>query len=265
MSAAQRFRFDANLKWLFTEVPFERRFEAAAAAGFTGVEYASPYGHRVARLRHLLDDAGLAQVLINTPTGPPGTATRSGIACFPDRVADFRDGVDRALEYAVELGSAFVHVVGGIVPDGVTPDRAFARYVTNIGWAAERAKSTNVRLLLEVQNKRDVPGFVLTSQAHAVAVVEAVGAENVGVLLDFYHAQIDEGDLITTLRSVYPAVFHFQLADPPSRNEPGTGEIGWSSVFAAIRDLGYAGWIGCEYAPRTNTIAGLNWIEELAR
>lgn len=258
-------RFDANLKWLFTEVPFERRFEAAAAAGFTGVEYASPYDHSAARLKSLLDGSGLTQVLVNTPTGPPGTPTRAGIACFPDRVAEFRAGVQRALEYAVALESRFVHVAGGIVPDGVRPDRAFACYLGNIAWAAEQARGTNVRLLLEEQNKRDVPGFVLRSQAHAAAAVDAVGSDHVGLLFDFYHAQIDEDDLITTLRSVYPKIFHLQIADPPSRNEPGTGEIRWPAVFAALRELGYDGWIGCEYAPRTTTAAGLTWIKELAQ
>lgn len=262
---ASTFRFDANLKWLFTEVPFERRFDAAAAAGFTGVEYPAPYGHRADRLKRLLDEAGLTQVLINTPMGEPGTPTRSGLACFPDRVPEFRDGVRRALDYAAELESRFVHVVGGIVPDGVSQERADAQYVTNIGWAAEQARGTDVRLLLEEQNKRDAPGFVLRSQAHAAAVVEAVDADNVGLLLDFYHAQIDEGDLIMTLRSVYPSMFHVQIADPPYRNEPGTGEIGWPAVFTALRDLGYTGWIGCEYAPRTTTLAGLNWMKELAR
>lgn len=256
-------RFDANLKWLFTEVPFEERFDAAASAGFTAVEYASPYEYDAAVLKKRLDDAGLAQVLINTPMGEPGTATRSGLACIPGLMGEYREGVERGLEYATALGSGFLHIVGGIVPDDVSRERAFALYVANVAWAAERAKGTGVRLLLEAQNKRDAPNFILESQAQAAAVVEAVGQEHVGLLLDFYHAQIDEGDLIRGYLRFQQQIFHIQVADPPSRNEPGTGEIGWPAVFRTVAESGYDGWIGCEYRPATETVAGLGWMSEV--
>jgi hydroxypyruvate isomerase len=256
-------RFDANLKWLFTEVPFEERFDAAAAAGFTAVEYASPYEYDAATLKKRLDDAGLLQVLINTPMGEAGTPTRSGLACIPGLVGEYREGVERGLEYATALGSGFLHIVGGIVPDDVSRERAFALYVANIAWAAERAKGTGVRLLLEAQNKRDAPNFVLESQAQAAAVVEAVGQEHVGLLLDFYHAQIDEGDLIRGYLRFQQQILHIQVADPPSRNEPGTGEIGWPAVFRTVAESGYDGWIGCEYRPATETVAGLGWMSEV--
>lgn len=262
---APAFRFAANLKWLFTELPFEARFDAAAAAGFTGVEYASPYDHPAEELAERLRDAGLKQVLINTPMGPPGSPTRSGVACFPDRVAEFRDGVERGLAYATALDADFLHVVGGLRPSDVSRDRAFARYVTNIAWAADRAAKTGVRLVLEAQNKRDAPQFILDTQAHAAAVVEAVGAEHVGLLFDVYHAQIDEGDLITTLTSVWPHVAHLQVADPPGRHEPGTGEIGWPAIFDHLVQAGYDGWIGCEYAPAAGTVAGLGWLTAVVR
>ncbi|WP_026930051.1 hydroxypyruvate isomerase family protein [Glycomyces tenuis] len=255
-------RFDANLKWLFTEHEFEARFEAAANAGFTAVEYASPYAHTAARLKRLLDDNGLAQILVNTPMGPAGSPTRQGLACIPDAVGEYRDGVLRGLEYATALGAPFLHVVGGLVPEGVSRDRAFARYVANLAWAAEQARGTGVRLLLEAQNKRDAPGFVLETQAQAAAVAEAVGPERVGLLLDFYHAQIDEGDLIRTYLRFHELVLHLQVADPPSRHEPGTGEIGWSGLFEAVARSGYDGWIGCEYRPKAGTVAGLGWMRE---
>ncbi|MEV6042101.1 hydroxypyruvate isomerase family protein [Streptomyces xanthochromogenes] len=261
--ATTTWRWAANLKWLFTELDFEARFDAAAAAGFAGVEFPSPYGWAVGLLRGRLRDAGLTQVLINTPTGEPGTPTRSGLACIPGLEGEFRTGVERGLEYATELGCGLLHVVGGIVPDGVSRDRAFARYVTNIGWAAERARGTGIRIVLEAQNKRDCPGFVLESQEQAAAVAEAVGDEHVGLLLDFYHLQIDEGDLIGTYRRVQDRVRHLQLADVPGRHEPGTGEIGWRAVLRAVADSGYQGWIGCEYAPAGGTAAGLDWMRHI--
>lgn len=258
-------RFDANLKWLFTELDFEARFDAAAAAGFRAVEYASPYGYNAGHLRHLLDGAGLEQILINTPMGAPGSPTRQGLACLPGRIKEYRDGVERGLEYADALGASFLHIVGGIIPDDVSRDRGFATYVANISWAAERAAGTGIRLLLEAQNKRDAPGFILESQAQGAAVVEAVGSDDVGLLLDFYHAQIDEGDLIRTYERFLDRILHLQIADPPSRHEPGTGEIAWQALFDAIDASGYRGWIGCEYEPATDTVAGLSWMRELAR
>ncbi|QFU88443.1 hydroxypyruvate isomerase family protein [Amycolatopsis sp. YIM 10] len=248
-------RFAANLKWLFAELPFERRFDAAAAAGFTGVECPSPYSVPAAELKRRLDDAGLTQVLINTP----------GIACAPDRTTEFRDGFHQALDYATELNCGLVHVLAGARPDGVGHDRAFAQFATNIAWAAERSRDTGVRLVLEAQNKRDSPGFVLASQAQAAAVAEAAGHDHVGLLFDVYHVQLDERDLVNRLRAFLPRIFHLQLADPPSRTEPGTGEIGWPVLFATLREAGYDGWIGCEYRPTTDIATTLTRLEELAR
>jgi hydroxypyruvate isomerase len=260
---AAALRFDANLKWLFTELPFEQRFDAAAAAGFRGVEFASPYEYEAAGLRRRLDDAGLTQVLINTPMGAPGTPGRHGFACLPLAVSEFREGVERGLEYAVDLGAELLHVVGGLVPAGVSRDRAFAQYVANIDWAVAHASGTGVRLVLEAQNRRDAPGFILETQAQAAAVVDAVGCDAVGLLMDFYHAQVNEGDLINTFHAHRDRILHLQVADPPCRHEPGSGEIGWRTIFAAIRRSGYAGWIGCEYTPATTTVPGLGWLKEL--
>ncbi|MEU6247662.1 TIM barrel protein [Glycomyces sp. NPDC047010] len=257
-------RFDANLKWLFTEHEFLDRFAAAAAAGFTGVEFPDPYPYEAGELRKRLDDNGLHQVLVNTPMGAKGTPEQQGITCFPDLVPRFRDEFLSALDYAIALGADFVHLVGGMVPPGTSRDRAFARYVANVAWASEQAAGTGVRLLLEAQNKRDAPGFVLETQAQARAVAEVCDAGNVGVLLDVYHAQIDEGDLLTLIGTELPGAFHVQIADPPSRHEPGTGEVNFKSVFAAVAASGYDGWIGCEYAPAAGTVEGLGWREELA-
>ncbi|WP_157248991.1 hydroxypyruvate isomerase family protein [Nonomuraea typhae] len=246
-------RFAANLKWLFTELPFEARFDAAAAAGFEGVEYASPYDHDPVKLDGLLRAAGLKQVLINTPADAD--------ACRAD---GFRDGFERAMEYALVLDAGLVHVRAGARPEGVSQERAYARLITNLAWAADQSSGSGVSLVLEAQNRRDNPGRVLRTQAEAAAIAEALDAGHVGVLLDLYHAQIDEGDLITKVRELQPYTLHYQVADPPGRHEPGTGEIGWPAVFAAIRAGGYEGWIGCEYEPRDRTLDGLGWIEELA-
>ncbi|MFD9857959.1 hydroxypyruvate isomerase family protein [Streptomyces alboflavus] len=254
----------ANLTWLFTELPFERRFDAAAGAGFAGVEYADPYPYPPARLRGLLRDAGLRQVLINSPTGAAGSPERRGLACHPGRTADFHAGIERGLEYATELGAGLLHVLAGVTPPDVRPERAFATYVTNIAWAAERAHGTGVRVVVEAQNQRDAPGYFLRTQEQAKDVVEAVGPDRAGLLLDLYHAQVTEGDLVRTLGACLPFATHLQIADPPDRSEPGSGEIRWPRVFEALHTGGYAGWIGCEYRPAHGTVAGLGWVSEVS-
>ncbi|MGO1055473.1 hydroxypyruvate isomerase family protein [Crossiella sp. CA198] len=241
-------RLAANLGWLFTELPFPQRFDAAAAAGFTAVEYADPYSFPAAELQRRLTDAGLTQVLINSPQG--------GTACLPDRIAEFRAGLALALGYAVELGAAFLHVPAGIRPAQLSRDRAFACYVANIAWAAQQARDTGVRIVLEAQNKQDKPGFLLDNQAHAASAVEAIGADHVGLLFDVYHARHDEPDVLAALREFLPQTWHVQLADAPGRGEPGTGDIPWPEVFDLLE--AHRGWIGCEYRPSSPT--GLGWL-----
>ncbi|MFI1015036.1 hydroxypyruvate isomerase family protein [Streptomyces sp. NPDC020965] len=264
MRAPNGLRFDANLKWLFTEVPFEERFDAAAGAGFTAVEYADPYPYPAAQLRRRLADAGLHQVLINAPMGEPGSPEWAGVACLPGHADRFRADLERGLDYAVELGCDHLHVLGGVRPAGVSHDRAFATFVTNLAWAVERARGTGVCLVLEAQNGRDAPGFLLDTQARAAAVVEALDGDGIGLLLDLYHVQVQEGDLVSTLREHLPRVRHIQIADPPERTEPGTGEISWPRVFGTLLDASYPGWIGCEYRPTDGTVNGLSWLAEQA-
>ena len=258
-------RLAANLKWMFTEVPFAERFAAAAEAGFTAVEFASPYELAPTEVRRLLDDAGLTQILINTPAGAAGSPTASGAASVPGARQEFRDGVLRALEYAAILEARVVHVMAGIKPADADADAAFATYVANISWAAEQARGTGVRLALEAINKRDQPGYGLASMETAAAVAEAVDPDVVGVLFDVYHAQVDRGNIIERFEQLHPLVAHVQIADNPGRGEPGTGEIAYERVLARIAQSGYAGWIGCEYAPVAGTREGLSWIERITR
>lgn len=264
MPAEASLRFAANLKWMFADMSFERRFDAAATAGFRGVEYPSPYDHPAARVRTWLDDAGLQQVLINTPQGPAGSPTAAGLACIPGLGGQFREGIDRGLDYADALGCRLLHVVAGVRPDGVSRDRAFAHYVANLAWALERARGTGVQLVLEAQNKQNVPGFLLESQAQVAAVVEALGGQGIGLLFDIFHTQVDEGDVTRTLEQVAPLVSHIQIADAPDRTQPGTGELAWPFLMRRIQDVGYDGWVGCEFTPSDDPSIVLKSLKELA-
>ena len=251
-------RLAANLSMMFNELPFLDRFDAAAKAGFQAVEFLFPYDFPAAEIRKRLDGAGLQQVLFNMPPGDWANGER-GMASLPGRVDEFRNNVAIALDYAAALDCKLVHCMAGIPPAGTPFATAAALFAANLAWAGERAKAAGLRLAIEPINHRDMPGYHLNTIAQGAAIVQAIGIDKIGLQFDIYHCQITEGDITKRLEAVLPLVAHMQIADVPLRNEPGTGEIGWAYVFRRIVELGYAGWIGCEYRPAGDTVAGLAW------
>ncbi|SEK99970.1 hydroxypyruvate isomerase [Halomonas daqiaonensis] len=255
-------KFAANLSMLFTEVDFLDRFQAAAEAGFKGVEYLFPYDFEAAEIRQRLDDNGLIQVLFNLPAGDWGAGER-GIACHPDRIEEFRAGVDRAIEYARVLGNTQVNCLAGIQPEGVSDVEARKTLVENLRFAAEKLEAADILLIAEPINTRDIPGFFLNRTEQALALFDEVGSRNLKLQYDIYHMQIMEGDLAPTIEKHLDRIAHVQLADNPGRHEPGTGEINYPFLFAHLDRLGYQGWIGCEYKPRAGTREGLGWLKSV--
>ena len=251
-------KFAANLSMLFTEHPFLDRFEAAAKAGFTAVEFLFPYAFTAAEIRQRLDDHQLQLVLHNLPAGNWEAGER-GIACHPDRVGEFCSGVASAITYATALGVKQVNCLAGKAPVGVSDSLLRQTLVDNLRYAASELKKNGLRLLIEPINTFDIPGFYLNRTAQALAILDEVGAENAFVQYDIYHAQRMEGELAATMQKHLPRIGHIQLADNPGRNEPGTGEINYPYLFAHLDRVGYGGWIGCEYKPAGTTEAGLGW------
>ncbi len=251
-------RLAANLSMMFNEVPFLDRFAAAADAGFKAVEFLFPYEHPATALRARLDAGGLRQVLFNAPPGDWAAGER-GLAALPGRVGEFRDGIARALDYAVALDCPLVHVMAGIPPAGTPPATAAALYAANLAWAGEQALAAGKRIVIEPINHRDMPGYYLNTQEQGAAIVEALGRDRLGLQFDIYHCQVAQGDVTKRMEALLPVIGHMQIADVPARHEPGTGEIGWEFVFGRIDALGYQGWVGCEYRPAGDTVAGLAW------
>ena len=255
-------RFAANLSMLFTEVPFLDRFERAAAAGFAAVELQFPYAFEAAAIRERLDRHRLQLVLHNLPAGDWDAGDR-GIACQPEYVDAFRDGVATAIDYARTLGVPQLNVLSGKAPDGVDDDTIRATFVENLRYAAKRLDDAGLRLLIEPVNRRDVPGFWLDTPAKGFAILDEVAAPNAFVQYDVYHAQRSEGELAATLQNHLDRIGHVQVADNPGRHEPGSGEIDYRFVFAHLDRIGYQGWVGCEYKPAGATEDGLGWRARL--
>ncbi len=250
----------ANLTMLWNELDFLDRFRAAAKAGFAGVEYLFPYDYDAHQLAEKLARHKFTQVLHNLPAGNWAGGER-GIACHPERVGEFHDGVGKAIEYAMTLGCKQLNCLAGIAPAGVPEEKLRAAFVANLKFAAARLKQAGIKLLIEPINTRDFPGFYLTRSRQALDIIKEVGSDNLFLQYDIYHMQVMEGDLAMTIEKNLDLIPHMQIADNPGRNEPGTGEINYPFLFDFIDHIGYHGWIGCEYRPLTSTDAGLGWIK----
>jgi hydroxypyruvate isomerase len=257
-------KFSANLSMLFTEHDFLDRLDAAAKAGFSGVEYIGPYDHEPAVVAARLKKNGLTQVLFNLPLGDWGKGER-GIAILADRVDEFRRGVDKAILYAKALGCGQVNCLAGITPQGVDRATLEKTFVENLRFAAGKLKDAGVKLLIEPINTRDIPGFFLTQSRQGLELIERVGSDNLYLQYDIYHMQVMEGDLARTIEKNLGRIAHIQLADNPGRNEPGTGEINYPFLYNHLDRIGYAGWVGAEYRPMAGTEAGLGWFKPFAR
>jgi hydroxypyruvate isomerase len=251
----------ANVSMMFTEIDFLDRFAAAKKHGFKGVEFLFPYAYPKEQVAEKLRQNGLTLALHNMPPGNWDKGER-GLACLPDRVSEFRDGVGTAIDYAKTLGNKLIHCMAGLVPQGVPAEKLRDTYIENVRFAADRAKEAGLTVVLEAINTRDIPGFYLNYSRQAFELIDAIQRDNVAFQYDIYHMQIMEGDLARTIEANLPRIAHMQLADNPGRNEPGTGEINYKFLFGHIDRIGYQGWIGCEYKPKGSTEAGLGWLKD---
>ncbi len=257
-------KFCPNLSTMFTEHVFLDRFDAAADAGFQAVECQFPYAESAEAIEQKLLSNNLQLILHNLPAGDWGAGER-GIACLPDRVEEFQEGVDQAIEYATLLGCKQLNLLAGLAPEGVSTGKINDTLLENLDYAAKALKPLGIRLLVEAINTQDVPGFFVNNTAQILSLMELLdtnceNCDNIFLQYDIYHMQIMEGNLTKTITDNLAKISHIQLADNPLRHEPGTGEINFPFLFKSLDELGYDGWIGCEYFPQADTVSGLDWL-----
>ena len=253
-------RFAANLSFLFNEVPFLERFALAKRHGFDAVEFFFPHGERLEDIVAAQHESQTNVVLMNLPAGNAASGDR-GLACQPDRVGEFRAALGTGITFARALGCPRLHAVAGIVSKGADRARCLDTLVDNLQYACDAAARHGIDIMLEPLNSRDNPGFVVTRSHEAMDVIERAERDNLFLQYDIYHMQIMEGDLLPTMKKLKPRIGHIQFADTPGRHEPGTGEINYDTVFKAIDDMGYDGYVAAEYRPSGKTEESLAWLE----
>jgi hydroxypyruvate isomerase len=253
-------KLNANLSMMFNEVDFLDRFAAAAKSGFKAVEFLFPYAYDKNELAEVVGRNNLQVVLFNMPPGNWNAGDR-GLACDPTRAAEFQDGLEKAIDYALALGCRQLHCMAGLRPRGVNEEKMRQTYIANLQLAGTELAKRDLKLLIEAINPRDIPGFYLGTSRQAFDIIHCAAVPNLSFLYDIYHMQIVEGDLAPTIQKNLAGIGHMQLADTPGRHEPGTGEINYGFLLEHIDKIGYQGWIGCEYRPAGTTTAGLGWLE----
>jgi len=254
-------RFAANLTMMFNEVPFLDRFDAAAQAGFTAVEFLFPYEHPADTVGERLHRAGLTQALFNLPPGD-WNAGEKGFAALPDRFADLQQSLKTALPYVQATGVKRVHLMAGIAER--SDPKAVAAFRKSVASAAEFFAPHGLDVVIEPINPRNVPGYFLNDFAFARDLIVELKIPNLKLQFDIYHCQIIHGDVTMRLREMMPITGHIQIASIPSRNEPDGEELNYTFLFDELDRLGYGGFVGCEYNPRGKTTDGLGWFRPYA-
>lgn len=252
-------RFAANISTMFTEHALVDRVKAAADAGFEAVECQFPYEVPAVAMKSALEAAGIPLILINTPPGDFGAGER-GLAALPGREADFRQAIATALDYAEAVGCRKIHVMAGVLPDGISREKGFALFARNLSHTVSEADGRPIdMLLIEPINTRDIPGYLMNKPEEARGLIERIGGPLLMLQYDFYHTQIMRGDVAKGLEEFWPLIGHVQFAGVPERQEPDIGELNCSYLFDCLDRLGYEGWVGAEYIPAGKTEDGLSW------
>lgn len=254
-------RFAANLTMMFNETGFLDRFAAAAAVGFKAVEFLFPYEFEPDVIRERLETCGLTQALFNLPPGNWAAGER-GLAALAGREAEFRQSVETALRYASATGVRRLHVMSGLADRSDSKSRD--TYRASLALACDRAGEAGLDVLIEPINPHDMPDYFLNDFNFAADLIADLGHPNLKLQFDIYHRQIIHGDVIRGLRELMPITGHVQIASVPSRHEPGTGELDDFRVLRELDALGYGGYVGCEYRPAGETVAGLGWLKAFA-
>lgn len=251
----------ANLGFLWADLPLIERIERAARAGFKAVELHWPYDTAAASVRAACQAHNLTLLSVNTPQGDVASGD-AGLAAQVGREAEFKSTFEMSLAWAGEAGASKIHVLPGMA-NASDPEAARQVFVSNLQWAADLAASQGVTILLEALNHRDKPGYFYRTQAESNSIREQANRENIKLMFDVYHVGVTEGDVLVKLEHYLPMIGHIQIAAVPSRREPDEGEIRYEAVFKRLAELGFSGWVGCEYKPRGDVEDGLAWVQAM--
>ena len=253
-------KFAANITTMFQEHETLDRIQAAASVGFRAIEFLSPYAWSVEEIESRLRQADLELILINTRPSL-GDETTVGLAAIPGREDDFKTVFEESLAYASGLNASMIHTLAGVT-SGLDKDEVTATFIENVSWAATRAAEHDITVMLEPLNQQDVPGYLYQTSDVVIEWIKRLALPNVKMQYDFYHMQIMEGNLAVNVSRHLDQISHIQFSSVPGRFEPQYGEVNLPVLLNHLDNIGYTGWVGCEYKAKHSTVGGLSWAAE---
>jgi hydroxypyruvate isomerase len=252
------YRFCAGLGHLFTHVALPERFSLALDSGFDGVELTLPYDYSASALAAVRERTDATVVVFTAPVGDFMTGGQ-GLGCVPGKQRQFRDSVAVALEYADALQAQWVHFLAGRCTDPARREDYLDVLVGNLDYALDAFAGVGTGVVFEPINRRDFPGFVVSSPAQAREVMARVDGP-LGCIFDTLHLDVEGIDPAQEIAEHAACFAHVQLADTPGRQTPGSGTLDWQGFYQALATSSYKGWVGAEYHPGNDTSEDLAWL-----
>lgn len=252
-------RFSANLGFLWADRSLPEAIRAAHVAGFDAVECHWPYDFATDDIKAALTETGLPMLGLNTRRGdvPAGD---NGLCAIPGREVEAQAAISEAIAYADAIGAGAVHVMAGYA----SGQDAYDMFCSNLKIASSLAHDKGIDILIEPLNKFDAPGYFLKDTDLAACIIEDLARPNLKLMFDCYHVGRTEGDVIARLKQLLPIIGHIQFASVPDRAAPDCGDLDYSDVFVAIRELGWEKPLGAEYKPQVATDDSLSWMTQFS-
>ncbi|MEP7456050.1 TIM barrel protein [Phyllobacterium sp. SB3] len=253
------FKYSAHIGYLFNDRPLSERIAAAARCGFSAVEHPSPYEVPAQEMADWLSSAGVPYTQFGLYSGNARLGEK-GLAIFPDRREEFRRSLSDGLHYAEAIGVKMVHAMAGVLPVASRNRHHWDCYIENLSYAAKQAERRGITIVVEAMSSGAVPDYFIETPDRGAQAIAETGQSNIGLLFDVFHTVNMGLNLDEQIRKHAALISHVHIADFPGRHEPGSETLDYSAIERSLAEIGYEGWLGCEYVPAGRTEDGLGWL-----
>ncbi|HZK21528.1 MAG TPA: TIM barrel protein [Oscillospiraceae bacterium] len=258
--------FSVCIEMIFNELPFYERFAAVKNAGINAAEIWG-WAHRdLSELKRAISLSGvsLSSMCVDSKDEDVSKRYKNNPIVSNGSEGIFCEIVHHSVEAAKQLGVKNLIVTTGQESEDLSREKQQENIISALLAAAPIFETNGLTAVIEPLNTLiDHKGYYLSTSKQAADIINEVSSKNVKMLFDVYHQQITEGNVINNIKKYIDIIGHFHIADNPGRNEPGTGELNYSSIFRAISKTKYSGYIGLEFSPKADDTQVLLELQKL--